>query len=260
MFRKLSALVMVLSLIMMGTAYAENYPKFAQDEIKLSNGKSLKIAVFEHASLVVVYDGVGIYIDPVGLAEDFKNVPPASLILLTHGHPDHYDIDGLLDITQKEAKIITTADVLDSLSREVKNAPLLVMNNGESKELFGVKIEAVPAYNFPPNNAHPQGVGNGYVLNIDNKRIYIAGDTDDIPEMRALKNIDVAFLPMNLPFTMTPEKAADAVKAFKPKVVYPYHYRSEDMTLSDIAKFGQLLKDVPGVEVRLRNWYPYDDE
>lgn len=199
-----------------------------------------------HASLAVLSGPHVIYADPA--KEDFSALPPPTGILITHAHGDHFDPASLLELAGA-APIVTTAEVMSKLPGPLR-AQATVLRNGEAGSIDGLPVTAVAAYNTTPDRLkyHPQGVGNGYVLSFGDKTIYIAGDTEDTPEMRALTGIDVAFLPMNVPFTMTEQQAADAVKAFRPRIVYPYHYRG-----SDTQKFKDLVGDA--AEVRLVDWY-----
>jgi L-ascorbate metabolism protein UlaG (beta-lactamase superfamily) len=187
-----------------------------------------------------------LYVDPAKV--DFTGQKPATGILITHAHPDHFDPDNLLRIAGK-ASIVVTEEILGKLPDRLK-AQATAMKNGDTGSIDGIPLRAVPAYNTSPDKLpfHPRGVGNGYVLSFGDKKVYIAGDTENTPEMAALTGIDVAFLPMNQPYTMTPEQAASAVKAFKPKIVYPYHSKG-----TDTQKFAELVGDL--AEVRLRDWY-----
>ena len=205
-----------------------------------------------HASFVMeTPDGV-IYNDPVGDASAYSAFPPPDLILITHEHGDHFSPDTLLALAVADTQLITNPAVRGMLP-DALIEQATALKNGEAVEVTlpngNVGITAVPAYNTTPDRLkyHPQGRDNGYVLTIDGRKVYIAGDTEDIPEMRAQTGIDVAFVPMNLPYTMTVEQAADAVNAFQPKVVYPYHYKG-----SDPQAFAALVK---GPKVVLGNWY-----
>lgn len=212
-----------------------------------SGAGPIKITPIQHASFMIEAGGKVIEVDPVG-PEMYEGLPAADLILLTDIHGDHMSAPSIAKVKKAETVIIAPAAVAKTITEAQ------VLNNGESKKWSGWTIEAVPMYNIKRGPAegklyHDKGRGNGYVLTYGGKRIYISGDTEGIPEMRALKNIDVAFVCMNLPYTMPPEEAAEAVKAFKPKVVYPYHYRG-----SDLAVFQKGLEG-SGVEVRVRDWY-----
>jgi L-ascorbate metabolism protein UlaG (beta-lactamase superfamily) len=201
-----------------------------------------------HASLVLQYGDHVIYVDPA--KQDFSGLPAPTGILITHEHGDHFDGPSLEKIAGGTATIMTNEAVAGKLPDSLK-ARALPLKNGGSGELDGIAVTAIPAYNTTEarKQYHPQGRDNGYVLTLGDKKIYIAGDTEDTPEMRALTGIEVAFLPMNLPYTMSVEQAADAVKAFKPAIVYPYHYQG-----SDVETFKQLVGDA--AEVRLAEWYP----
>jgi L-ascorbate metabolism protein UlaG (beta-lactamase superfamily) len=210
----------------------------------------VRITPIYHACVMIEGGGKTIYIDPAKPA-DFTSLPKADLILFTHEHPDHVDRDETsIKALSKPGMEIWAPE---TVAKFVNTAT--VISNGQTKQFAGWTIEAVPAYNLvrgPKEGQvfHPKGAGNGYVLAYGGKRFYFSGDTEGIPEMRALKNIDVAFVCMNLPYTMPPEEAADAVKAFHPKIVIPYHYRGSDLTVFQKALEGS------GIEVRLLEWYP----
>ena len=215
------------------------------DIIKTSAG-DLKITFIGHGSLMFTFGGKVIHVDPVSKEADYTKLPKADLILLTHQHGDHLDAKALDILRTGKTELVMT----EICAQQVKGG--LVMKNGEVKNVGGLKIEAVPAYNLvhmrsAGNPFHPEGDGNGYVITFGDKRVYVAGDTENIPEMKKLEKIDVAFLPMNLPYTMTPEMVADAAKAFKPKVLYPYHFGE-----TDTSKLLALLKDSKEIEVRIR--------
>jgi L-ascorbate metabolism protein UlaG (beta-lactamase superfamily) len=195
------------------------------------------------------------YVDPVGGGEAFRALPKPDLILITHGHGDHLSARTIAAVAKSDTIIVAPPAVAQTLKKEGVGAKVLA--NGETTELLGVPIEAVPMYNLTPQRRkyHPKGEGNGYVLEMGGKRIYIAGDTEDIPEMRKLTNIDVAFLCVNLPYTMDVNSAAGAVLEFKPRIVYPYHYRGVG-GMSDLQLFEKLVGKESGIDVRLRNWYP----
>jgi L-ascorbate metabolism protein UlaG (beta-lactamase superfamily) len=223
---------------------AETSP-FEQDTIRTSAG-SVEITFIGHGTLMIRWSGKTIHIDPYGKLADYSTLPKADLILVTHHHGDHLDPEAIKNIRTDKTVLLLTAQCAEKLKEGS------VMKNGDVQNIMGIKIEAVPAYNLVHLRAdgtpfHPKGEGNGYVLTFGKTRIYVAGDTENTPEMKALRNIDVAFLPMNLPYTMTPEMVADAARAFRPKILYPYHYgETAPALLSD------LLKTVKGIDVRIR--------
>ena len=218
----------------------------ATEEFKTSAGV-LKITPIQHGSLTLEAGGQVIEVDPAvsgfGAAPDFSKVPKADLVLITDIHDDHLDVASLAKVRKQG----TTVVIPGAASGKVPDG--VIMKNGETKKFGAWTIEAIPMYNLKNGPYHDKGRGNGYIVTYGGLRVYIAGDTEGIPEMRALKNIDVAFIPMILPYTMSPAEAADAVKAFRPKVVYPYHYGESDLKVFDAALKGT------GIEVRLRNWY-----
>ena len=215
------------------------------DIVKTSAG-DLEIAFIGHGTIMFTFEGKVIHVDPYSHVADYSKLPQADLILLTHEHGDHLDLKALEILRTDKTKIILSKNC----AQQVKGG--IIMGNGEVKTVDGLKIEAIPAYNLVHMRGdgvayHPKGSGNGYVITFGDKKIYLAGDTENIPEMKNLKNIDYAFLPMNLPYTMTPEMVADAAKAFKPKVLYPYHYGE-----TDPSKLVELMKDTPEIEIRIR--------
>ena len=222
---------------------AEAEKVFQEDVIKTEAG-DLKITFLGHASLMFGYQGKVIYVDPVGNPSgtpvDYSKMPKADIILITHEHFDHLDPKALSVLRQKGTKIVLTKACAEKVSTGS------VLLNGEQTIVEKIKIEAVPAYNIV-QKFHPKGVGNGYILNFDKTRVYVAGDTENTPEMKQLKNIDVAFLPMNLPYTMTPQMVAEAAQAFGPKILYPYHFGSTDTNV-----LVDLLKDSQTTQVRVR--------
>ncbi len=220
------------------------------DRIPTQDG-DLIIHPVNHATLLLGWQSKTIYVDPVGGAGRFAALPRPDLILLTDIHSDHLNAATLKAVVTDATQLVAPPAVLEQLPAELKSRTR-VLKNSESASLLGLTVNAVPMYNLTPERRqfHPKGRGNGYVLTLGGKRVYLSGDTEDIPEMRALKDIDVAFLCMNLPYTMTVEQAAQAVRAFHPKIVYPYHYRG-----SDLEKFKQLVGTDLGIDVRLRDWY-----
>ncbi len=209
-----------------------------------------------HSAFALVWNGHTVLVDPHDGAQRYSAYAAPDLVLITDIHGDHMDPATLHGLDLGKARIIAPRAVVDQLPEDLKTLSV-PLANGVRTELLGIGIETVPMYNMPdPNDPrHPKGRGNGYVLTFSTERFYISGDTEDIPEMRALKNIDVAFVCMNLPYTMTVHQAASGVLAFAPKVVYPYHYRGKD-GLSDVKLFQRLVNEGdPAIEVRLVDWY-----
>lgn len=228
------------------------------DTIALSNG-SLIIQPINHATMVLTAAGKTIYIDPVGGAGKFQGLAAPDLILVTDIHGDHFDPATLRDLVKAGVTLIVPEAVATKLTDFPNGGHEVVLHNGQSTAQGDIGILAIPMYNLPASASdprHPVGRGNGYVLSIGGKKIYISGDTQGIPEMRSLKGIDIAFVCMNLPYTMDINEAADAVLEFKPHIVYPYHYRGQG-GLSDVAAFkAKVEAGNKAIEVRLRNWYP----
>jgi L-ascorbate metabolism protein UlaG (beta-lactamase superfamily) len=216
-----------------------------------AEGGDLIIHPVNHGTFVMGWNDKVIYVDPVGGGKRFDGLPRPGLILLTHTHGDHLSVETLQAVAGEKTVLVAPPSVAGQLPEKLR-AQTVVLTNGETKSVAGISIEAVPMYNTTPERAkyHSRGSGNGYVVTLGGRRVYVSGDTEDIPEMRALKNIDVAFVCINQPYTMTEEQAASAVRDFKPKMVYPYHFRG-----SDLEKFKKLVGADRGVEVRLRNWY-----
>jgi L-ascorbate metabolism protein UlaG (beta-lactamase superfamily) len=240
---KLVMTLMFSLLTLSGLSFAATEP-----QVFPTSSGSVTISPLNHASTLIEAGGKVIYLDPAKPV-NFSGHPKADLILITDIHGDHMDPDSIKEISKVDTEIFAPPAVVQTVTTA---KPLA---NGGSKSWNGWTIEAVPAYNLkrgpsPGKLFHDKGRGNGYVLTYGSKRFYFSGDTEGIPEMRALKNIDVAFVCMNLPYTMPPDEAADAVRAFHPKVVIPYHYRG-----SDLAVFKKGLEGT-GIEVRLLDWYP----
>ncbi len=209
-----------------------------------------------HASFVSTLGEVVIYNDPVGEAALFQKNGPATIMLLSDVHGDHLSTSTISALLSPKTTIVAPQAVFDLLTPEQK-AQTKVLKNDEEAQIAGINIKAVPMYNLPESedSRHEKGRGNGYILTSGQTDVYIAGDTADIPEMRALTSIDYAFIPMNLPYTMSVETAADAVIAFAPKVVYPYHYRTPEGK-SDVARFKTLVNEGnPAITVELLPWY-----
>lgn len=210
-----------------------------------------------HGTFAMEWSGKVIYIDPYGGEKALAGLPDPDLILITDIHGDHLNHEALGVMNTENTKFIVPQAVADKIEEKYKKN-LEVLSNGEETKWEGIIVKAIPMYNLPDDSTsrHSKGRGNGYVVTMGGKNIYVSGDTEDIPEMRNLKKIDVAFVCMNQPFTMTIEQAADAVLEFKPSIVYPFHYRGRN-GLSDVAKFKQLVNEGNSkIEVRLENWYP----
>lgn len=218
------------------------------DVLKTSAG-DVKMYFINHGTLMFTFNDLVIHVDPVSRAADYSTLPKADLILVTHQHGDHLDKTAIQKISKPDTRLLLTQSCYDQIKMGE------IMKNGDTENWNGIRIEAVPAYNIKHRRDngdpfHPKGVGNGYVMDFGNKRVYIGGDTENIPEMKNLKNIDVAFLPMNLPYTMTPEMVADAVSLFHPKILYPYHFGQTDTN-----ELVKLLENDQGTEVRIRKFY-----
>jgi len=241
--RRLLTIVFFSGLLMAATSFET--ADFERDTLPTTQG-DLVITFIGHGTLMLEWGGKTIHIDPVGNLADYSLLPKADLILVTHEHGDHLDLKAVRLLSKEGTRFIGNAAAAEKTSEGT------VMKNGQTLEVQGIKIEAIPAYNIvhmrsAGNPYHPKGQGNGYVLTFADKRVYIAGDTENTPEMKALQNIDVAFLPMNLPYTMTPEMVADAARAFRPKILYPYHYGD-----TDPARLTGLLKNETAIEVQVR--------
>ena len=237
---------LLMAILALGTAAAFASAAGYEEDIFPTSKGDLKIACLGHGTLMLTFNGKVIHIDPVGQFGDYAALPKADLILVTHEHGDHLDPAAIAKIRKPSTALFMTA----KCAEKIKDAT--VMKNGDERTWEGITVIAVPAYNIvhmraPGSPFHPKGEGNGYVLTFGDKRLYIAGDTENIPEMAALKGVDIAFLPMNTPFTMTPEMAAAAAKMLAPKVLYPYHYGN-----TDTAKLVDLLKGEKGIEIRIR--------
>src|SRR5690349_520126 len=222
------------------------------DHLITTNG-DVVIHPINHASFVMGWNGKIIYNDPVGAAALYQGIPRADLILISHDHTDHFSTATLNALTNATTVIIAPQTVYNGMSTALRGLTT-VLTNGVTTNVMGLTIIAVPAYNLT-STYHLKGVGNGYVLAIGEKRIYMSGDSEDITEMRGLQDIDVAFVCMNVPFTMTIARAVSAVRQFRPKVVYPYHYRNQDSSLANLNAFKQQIGTDLNVEVRLRKWY-----
>ena len=222
-----------------------NTNPFETDLIQTDSG-DLEIAFLGHGTLMMMFAGKVIHIDPYSKVADYSQLPKADLILITHEHGDHLDPGALAHVRSNDTEIV----INQGCAPQVEDG--IVLQNGDMHTYDDIKIEAVPAYNIlhkrpDGHQFHPRGAGNGYVLTMGGTRVYIAGDTENIPELRDLVKIDVAFLPMYLPYTMTPEMAAEAAKAFHPKMLYPYHFGS-----TDTGQLVAVLEDEKDIEIRIR--------
>ena len=225
------------------------------DKIETSKGP-LTIQPLNHATMALTWQGKTVYTDPNGGAKTFEGVKAPDIIVITDIHGDHFNPETLQAIDASNATLVVPQAVADKLPAALKNKAV-VLANGQTKTIDEISIMAIPMYNLPESSdsRHPKGRGNGYVLTFGGKKVYISGDTSGIPEMKALKDIDVAFVSMNLPYTMDINEAAQAVLAFKPKIMYPYHYRGQN-GLSDTEAFRKMVNDKDkSIDVRLRNWY-----
>ena len=217
-----------------------------ETDIFPTSGGDLTITFLGHGSLMCDFKQLNISIDPFSRVADYSQQPKADLILITHEHQDHLDQTALAEVRTDKTSLVLTETCAQQLTGGI------VMQNGDKRTVRGISIEAVPAYNLVHKREngqpfHPKGVGNGYILTFGDLRVYVAADTENTPEMKALSGIDVAFLPMNLPYTMTPEMVADAAIAFQPRILYPYHFGN-----TDTQKLLDLMQDEKGVEVRIR--------
>jgi len=237
--------IVVVAIAVLAMAALARTQGFEKDVLKTSAG-DLEITFVGHGTLMFTFAGKVIHVDPFSRLADYATLPKADLILVTHAHSDHLDPHALAAVRTPKT-VVVVASVCEG---KIEGAQ--VMRNGEERTVAGVTIAAVPAYNLVnlrPDGSpfHPKGEGNGYVLTFGDTRVYVAGDTENVPEMKALQGIAVAFLPMNLPYTMTPEMVADAARAFRPKILYPYHFGD-----TDPSKLVALLADEKGIEVRVR--------
>jgi len=212
----------------------------------------ITITPINHASLVLGFAGLTVYLDPVGSPDRYKDQPRPDLILLTHEHGDHFYPPTLEAIAMPQTEIVGARSAIEKLEGPLA-ARARILARGETTDFRGFTVTATPAENVSPEKLkfHPPGVGNGYLLAFGGQTVYVAGDTEDTAEMRALEGVDVAFLPMNQPYTMSGQQAADAVRAFRPRIVYPFHY----MGGAENEIFATELSGESGIEVRQRDWY-----
>ena len=241
MLKEILTLAFIIGLAIPATAQET----FETDTLMTSTG-DLTITFIGHGTLYFTFGGMVIHVDPWTQLADYSKLPPADLIMITHEHGDHLDPEAIELIRTEGTMVVLTECCAERIAGD------MIMKNGDLDTVRGIPIEAVAAYNIVHKRPsgqpyHPPGIGNGYILTFGDLRIYVAGDTENIPQMKILENIDVAFLPMNLPYTMTPEMVADAAQAFRPNILYPYHYGD-----TDVAELVKLLKDNPEIEVRIR--------
>jgi L-ascorbate metabolism protein UlaG (beta-lactamase superfamily) len=248
-----------LACLVMGASPASAMP--AADQEPTHQGGDLTIQPIQHASLLLSWNGHSVLVDPAPLdpaaavGPEFTSLAKPDIILITHIHADHFSPPVLEAVTGDHTVILTPRNVYEKLPADLhKHARALT--NGTRTVVDGIPIEAVPMYNTTAERQsfHPKGAGNGYIVTFGGERVYVAGDTEESAELSHLRDIDVAFIPMNLPFTQTPQAAAKWVRDFRPRIVYPYHYRNRDGSKSDIQWFKTLVGNAS--EVRLRDWYP----
>jgi len=216
-----------------------------KDTFQTSEGE-LEITFIGHGTLMFTFQDKVIHVDPWSDLADYNQLPKADIVLITHEHHDHLDLNAIEGIKKEDTLVVLTGECSEKIDTG------LIMKNGDVQTLKDMIIEAVPAYNIQHKrdngqHFHPKGAGNGYILTFGELRVYVAGDTENIPEMKDIENIDIAFLPMNLPYTMTPEMVADAAKMVKPKILYPYHFGNTDTN-----QLIELLKNQKELEVRIR--------
>lgn len=243
----MNTLIVLLPIFILPFLPAEN--EFSKDVFETSKG-DLSITFVGHGTLMMEFAGMVIHIDPVMGEADYSGMPDADLVLITHEHGDHLDINAINHILKEDCPVVMTQKCIEQLE-DFKGA--VVMKNGDKQTIKGLPIEAVPAYNIEHKRSgggayHPKGEGNAYILTFGDTKVLIGGDTENVPEIKALKGIDIAFLPMNLPYTMTPEMVADAARAIQPEYLYPYHYGR-----TDPQELVKLLKEEKGIEVRIRD-------
>ena len=237
-------------------APAAALPRAAADQIATKKGP-LTVQPITHGSVVFTWNGKTIYVDPYGGSAAYTGLAAPDVSLITDIHGDHLDPQTLAGLSVGKALMVVPKAVAEKLPAEYK-PQVRILSNGQRLDTLGLRVSAIPMYNLPEaaDAPHPKGRGNGYVLTLGDKNVYLSGDTEDTAEMRALKNIDVAFVCMNLPYTMDVNQAAQGVLAFKPGIVYPYHYRGQN-GLSDVASFKKQVDAAnKKIDVRLRNWYP----
>lgn len=238
-------ILLILLLLVSVGSFSQAQTQFEKDIFPLTAG-DLEITFIGHGTLIFTFQNKVIHVDPWSNLADYHQLPKADLILVTHEHTDHLDLKAIDILKKEDTVIVLTESCLE------KTGTGLVMKNGDTQTVKDITIKAVPAYNIKHKRDngqpfHPEGIGNGYIVNFADLTVYIAGDTENIPEMADLKDIDIAFLPMNLPYTMTPEMVAEAAKLIKPRILYPYHFGN-----TDTSQLVELLKEEKNIEVRIR--------
>jgi L-ascorbate metabolism protein UlaG (beta-lactamase superfamily) len=241
----------VVVLVLNGLVTLSQLSAYGVDRVTVK-GDTVEVIPVYHASLGLRIGGRLVLADPAWETNRYVNLTNPILILITHSHRDHFDLQVLRFVVGKDTWVVAPPDVTQKLPQGITTS-IVALSNGQSTNVQGMTIFAVPMYNVTPERFrfHPRGVGNGYVLQCDSARIYISGDTEDIPEMLELNDIDIAFVCMDGQYTMNVEQAARAVRTFKPRIVYPYHYRNASRE-----EFQKLVGKDSGVEVRIMNWYP----
>jgi len=240
----------MLMLLLVGSLLSTPLCGQYESDLLKTNAGELEMLFIGHGTLMFKFNDLVIHIDPVMREADYATMPDADLVLVTHEHGDHLDMTAIRHIMKEDTRVVMT----ETCHEQLEDFTATVMNNGEGGSIHGIGIRAIPDYNMVHtrsngNPYHPKGTGNGYILSFGDTNVLIGGDTENIPEYKNLKmDIAVAFLPMNLPYTMTPEMVADAAKAFQPGILYPYHFGQ-----TDPQKLVELLKDEKGIEVRVRD-------
>jgi L-ascorbate metabolism protein UlaG (beta-lactamase superfamily) len=241
----------VLLLLLVFFSFSPTSPAYGQSQLQedvlSTSAGDLTISFVGHGTLIFTLGERVVHVDPVSREADYSALPDADLILITHEHGDHLDPAAVAEIMKAGTQVVVSTSCADRIEGA------MVMANGDGADVAGFKVEAVPAYNIVNLRAegmpyHPKGSGNGYIITFGDTRVYVAGDTEGTPEMKALQNIDVAFLPMNLPYTMTPAMVAEAAKVFRPRILYPYHFGE-----TDTGELVKLLAGEEGIEVRIRD-------
>jgi L-ascorbate metabolism protein UlaG (beta-lactamase superfamily) len=255
---KLLIIIIVIAIGVVGFFLLNNYIyNEKQGETTMPPDSSIEVTPISHATMILKWGDKVIYTDPVGGIDVVSGRPEPDIILITDIHGDHFNLETVQALAKDKTTIIVPQVVAEKIANVVPGNAI-VLDNGEVTNQQGFSIQAIPMYNLPEsaNAYHVKGRGNGYVVESGGQRVYISGDTADTPEMRNLQDIDIAFVTMNLPYTMSIESAASGVLAFKPKQVYPYHYRGMDGH-SDVNKFKELVNaQDSSIEVKLLNWYP----